>query len=139
LEGQLRQTVDRLKGLGGAVVFEDYPGVQEDEGQGEVGSDAGSINEERELIFTVRGRLIERANRLAEALDRLGSGQYADCQVCGDPIAPGHPGSRDLRGMPGCGGAEGAHRAGASGGSLTTLSGSDAIASSASPPVGRYR
>ena len=34
LQEQLAQTVDRLRGLGGAVVFEEDPGAREDEGQG---------------------------------------------------------------------------------------------------------
>jgi RNA polymerase-binding transcription factor DksA len=87
LQGQMEQTIDRLKGLGGAVAFEDYPGALGDEGQGEAGGDAVSISEERELTFGVRGRLVERANRLIEALDRLRSGEYGICQVCGGPIA----------------------------------------------------
>jgi len=71
LQGQLEQTIERLKGLGGAVVFENYPGAGQDDGEGEVGGDAVSLNEERDLTFEVRERLVERANRLAEALDRL--------------------------------------------------------------------
>ena len=35
LEQELKHTVDRLKGLGGAIAFEDDPGAREDEGQGE--------------------------------------------------------------------------------------------------------
>ena len=42
-----------------------------------------NASEERELTFTVRGRLVERANRLADALDRLRSGEYGTCQACG--------------------------------------------------------
>jgi hypothetical protein len=69
LQEQLEETIERLRGLGGAVVFEDYPGALEDDGQGDGGSDGASIGEERELAFEVRGRLVERANRLAEARD----------------------------------------------------------------------
>ncbi len=87
LRRQLQQTIDRLKSLGGAVVLDDDPGALEDDGQGE-GSDAASLNEERELSFAVRDRLVERANRLAEALDRVHSGEYGTCQDCGEPIAP---------------------------------------------------
>ena len=80
LQEQLEETIERLKGLGGAVVFEDYPGALEDDSQGDAGSDAASIGEERELAFEVRGRLVERANRLAEALDRLRFGEYGTCR-----------------------------------------------------------
>ena len=69
LEQELKHTVDRLKGLGGAIAFEDDPGAREDEGQGEAAGDAGRISEDREMTFAVRGLLVERANRLAEALD----------------------------------------------------------------------
>ena len=89
LQGQLEETLERLKGLGGAVVFEDYPGALEDDGQGDAGGDGASLSEERELAFEVRGRLVERANRLAEALDRLRFGDYGACRICGESIAPG--------------------------------------------------
>jgi DnaK suppressor protein len=95
LQGELRQTIDRLRELGGAVVFEDYPGALEAGDDGEVGGDSVSASEERELTFTVRSLLVERANRLADALDRLRSGEYGTCESCGNPIA----GAR-LRAMP---------------------------------------
>ena len=88
LQEQLAHTVDRLKGLGGAVAFEEDPGAREDEGQGEAAGDAGRISEEREMTFAVRGLLVERANRLAEALERLRSGEYGVCAVCGGAISP---------------------------------------------------
>ena len=88
LQDQLALTVDRLKGLGGAVAFEDDPGAREDEGQGEAAGDAGRISEDREMTFAVRGLLVERANRLAAALDRLRSGEYGMCEACGEPISP---------------------------------------------------
>ena len=89
LQEQLEETIERLKGQGGAVVFEDYPGALEDDGQGDAGGDGASIGGERELAFEVRGRLVERANRLAEALDRLRFGEYGTCQICGESIAAG--------------------------------------------------
>lgn len=55
----------------------------------EVGSDAVSLNEERELAFAVRGRLVERANRLPEALGRVRSGDYGICGLCGEAISAG--------------------------------------------------
>src|SRR5229473_3468975 len=59
LQERLEETIERLKGLGG------------------------------ELAFEVRGRLVERANRLAEALDRLRFGEYGTCRICGESIAAG--------------------------------------------------
>ena len=67
LQGQLEETIERLKGMGGAVVFEDYPGALEDDGQGDAGGDGASITGERELAFDVRGT----------------------CEICGESIAPG--------------------------------------------------
>ena len=40
------------------------------------------------MTFAVRGLLVERANRLAEALERLRSGEYGVCEVCGEAISP---------------------------------------------------
>ena len=95
LQSELRQTLDRLRELGGAVVFEDYPGALEAGDDGEVGGDSVNASEERELSFAFRGRLVDRANRLADALDRLRSGEYGTCEACGDRIAPAR-----LRAMP---------------------------------------
>ena len=88
LQQQLQQTVDRLRALGGAVAVEDDPGAREDQGQDEAAGDAGRISEDREMGFAMRGLLVERANRLAEALERLRSGDYGLCEECGEPIAP---------------------------------------------------
>jgi DnaK suppressor protein len=95
LQGALRQTVDRLRDTGGAVIFEDYPGALEESDQGDVGGDSVSASEAQELSFTVRDLLVERANRLAEALDRLRSGEYGICLACGRPIEAAR-----LRAMP---------------------------------------
>src|SRR5260370_27972802 len=89
LQERLEETIERLKGVGGAVAVEDYPGALEDDGEGDAGRDGASIGEERELAFEVRGRLVERATRLAEALDRLGFGEYGTCRICGESIAAG--------------------------------------------------
>jgi len=85
LQGELRETIERLKGLGGAVVFEDYPGALEEDGQGDAGGNAVSPAEERER----RGRLNYRVDRLAEAIERVRAGDYGVCEICGDPIAAG--------------------------------------------------
>ena len=89
LQGELHQTIERLKGLGGAVVFEDYPGALEEDGRGDGGGDAVSLGEERERTLEARGRLVERVNRLAQAIERVRAGDYGVCEVCGDPIAAG--------------------------------------------------
>src|SRR5690349_18258357 len=81
----LQRTIERLNGLGGAVVFEDYPGALEEDGQGDAGGNAVSPAEERER----RGRLNYRVDRLAEAIERVRAGDYGVCEICGDPIAAG--------------------------------------------------
>src|SRR5271167_3525188 len=57
--------------------------------------DVIQINEDREMNFATRSLLVERANRLAEALERLRDGEYGVCQECGETIAPAR-----LRAMP---------------------------------------
>src|SRR5690349_25097148 len=77
----LQRTIERLNGLGGALVFEDYPGALEEDGQGDAGGDAVSLGEERERTFEARHRLVSRVNRLAEALERVRAGDYGICEV----------------------------------------------------------
>src|SRR2546422_11736931 len=57
--------------------------------------DVIQVNEDREMNFATRSLLVERANRLAEALERLRGGDYGTCEEGGEPIAPARP-----RGMP---------------------------------------
>ncbi len=45
LQGELRETIECPKGLGGAVVFENYPGAPEDDGPGAAGGEAVSPGE----------------------------------------------------------------------------------------------
>ncbi len=88
LEEALHETIHRLNGLGGGVAFEDDSGAFDDDDRAEAGGDAVSVGEEREMAFTVRGRLVDRANRLAEAIDRIRAGEYGVYQRCAEPIAP---------------------------------------------------
>ena len=50
--------------------------------------DVIQVNEDREMSFATRSLLVERANRLAEALERLRDGEYGVCQECEEAIAP---------------------------------------------------
>jgi RNA polymerase-binding transcription factor DksA len=88
LHGELYHVLDRLRDLGGAVVFEDDELI-------EAGGDVVRSSEDRELSFAVRSRLVERANRLADALERVRGGQYGICEECGEAIA-----SARLRAIP---------------------------------------
>ena len=71
IERELASAMDRLRQLGGAVVIEEFPGAVGDTGPVADSVDRGQIHEEREVTLATRSRLVERANRLAEALERL--------------------------------------------------------------------
>ena len=63
--------MDRLHQLGGGVVIEEFPGAAGDTGPIADPVDRGQIHEEREVTLATRSLLVERANRLGEALERL--------------------------------------------------------------------
>ncbi|HEV8436936.1 MAG TPA: TraR/DksA family transcriptional regulator [Methylomirabilota bacterium] len=88
LESDLNQTMERIRQLGGAVVFEDYPGAVGDNTPLADEVDVIRLNEDREMSFATRSLLVERANKLATALERLREGEYGLCVECGEPIAP---------------------------------------------------
>jgi DnaK suppressor protein len=95
LEAELHSTVERLRRMGGAVVLEDYPGAAGDPGTLADEVDVVQINENREMSFATRSLLVQRANKLSEALQRLREGEYGICEMCEEPIAPAR-----LRAMP---------------------------------------
>ena len=94
LQEELQHVVGRLRDLGGAFMVDDSSGVLDDDDEvTEAG--AAPVEGEREITFSVRSRLLERANRLADALERVRSGEYGTCEVCEGAIAPAR-----LRAMP---------------------------------------
>jgi DnaK suppressor protein len=96
LERELSLTMGRLRQSGGGgVAMEDIGGGV---GEATTLADEGDVvrlNADREMSFATRSLLVERANRIAEALERLRDGEYGICQECGEPIAPAR-----LRAMP---------------------------------------
>jgi RNA polymerase-binding transcription factor DksA len=95
LERELSLTISRLRQHGaGAVALEDIGGVGEATTLADEG-DLVRLNADREMSFATRSLLVERANRLADALERLREGEYGICQECSEPIAPAR-----LRAMP---------------------------------------
>jgi DnaK suppressor protein len=89
LRDRVRQDYDeairRLRDLGIAPDVDDAasrengaPGVEE--------GDTAQANEQQEMSFATRQRLSERIKRLAGALERIESGTYGTCSVCGEPI-----------------------------------------------------
>ncbi len=88
IEKELGSVMDRLRQLGGAVVVEEFPGAIGDSGPVADPADRVQVHEEREVTLATRSLLVERANRLAEALERLRKSQYGICEECGEAISP---------------------------------------------------
>ena len=95
LESELSHTMNRIRHLGGAVALEEFPGSVGDNTPLADEVDVIRLNQDREMNFATRSLLVERANKLAEALDRLRGGEYGLCEECEEPIAPAR-----LRAMP---------------------------------------
>lgn len=95
LETELAHTMNRIRHLGGAVVVDEFPGNVGDNTPLADEVDVIRLNQDREMSFATRSLLVERANKLAEALDRLRGGEYGLCEECEEPIAPAR-----LRAMP---------------------------------------
>jgi len=88
LEQELHQAMARLRQLGGAIVIEDFPGPVGDASSLIDSVDEIQVNVDREISLATRSLLVERANNLAEALERLRNGAYGLCEECDEPIAP---------------------------------------------------
>ena len=88
LEAELNRTVERIRQMGGVATSVQTIGAVGDTSQLADEVDVIQVNEDREMIFATRSLLVERANRLAEALERLRSGDYGTCQECDEAIAP---------------------------------------------------
>ena len=105
LESELNHIVSRIRRMGGAVVFEEFPGAVGDNSPFADEVDLIQVNENREMSFATRSVLIERANKLAEALERLREGEYGTCQECERDHRAGaaarHARGHDLRPLPG--------------------------------------
>lgn len=88
LEAELNRTIERIRQMGGSVASVQMIGAVGDTTQLADEVDVIQVNEDREMNFATRSLLVERANRLAEALERLRGGEYGICQECGEAIAP---------------------------------------------------
>ncbi|MBI4169041.1 MAG: TraR/DksA C4-type zinc finger protein [Acidobacteria bacterium] len=87
LEEHLRMAVFRLRRMGGAVAVDELCGAIGDSSTLADEVDVIQANESREIGFATRELLLERVNRLSEALDRLNRGEYGTCAECGEPIS----------------------------------------------------
>ena len=88
LEAELNRTVERIRHMGGTAMSVQTMNALGDTSQLADEIDVIQINEDREMSFATRSLLVERANRLAEALERLRDGEYGVCQECDEAIAP---------------------------------------------------
>jgi DnaK suppressor protein len=88
LEAELNRTVERIRQMGGMATSVQTMNALGDTSQLADEVDVIQINEDREMSFATRSLLVERANRLAEALERLRDGAYGVCQECDEAIAP---------------------------------------------------
>lgn len=94
LERELSHTMQRIRHIGGVMTVEEHGGRGDNTPLADE-VDVIRLNEDREMSFATRSLLVERANKLAEALDRLRGGEYGVCEECGEEIAPAR-----LRAMP---------------------------------------
>lgn len=85
LERELATTAARLKQVARPDEIEDLPATL-----GSIFDDADKIqaDQAREMGLITKGRLLQRASRLAGALRRLEAGDYGLCTQCGDAIKP---------------------------------------------------
>ena len=88
LEAELSRTVERIRRMGATATSVQTMNALGDTSQLADEVDVIQINEDREMSFATRSLLVERANRLAEALERLRDGEYGVCQECDEAIAP---------------------------------------------------
>jgi DnaK suppressor protein len=86
LEQELRNATARLRQMGVADSLEELRPIAETGFADEV--DGIQVNEWREIGFATRELLVDRVNRLSNALDRLDEGSYGTCVECGEAIAP---------------------------------------------------
>ena len=88
LEAELNRTVERIRHMGGMATSVQTMNALGDTTHLADEVDVIQVNEDREMSFATRSLLVERANRLAEALERLRDGDYGVCQECDEAIAP---------------------------------------------------
>ena len=88
LEQDLKDTVGRLRQMGGSAALEELLGPQGERWSFADEVDGIQANERREIGFATRELLVERVNRITAALDRLNDGEYGTCVECSEKIAP---------------------------------------------------
>ena len=103
LDQGLTVAISRLRQQGGAAGVEERPGTIGDTCLFADEVDRIQASESREIGFVTRALVLERANRLSAALDRMNEGAYGTCAECDEPISLAtrrHAGGGDLRAVP---------------------------------------
>ena len=77
------------------MVTEEFPNATDHNSPFADLMDKVQVHEELEISVATTNLLVERANRLAAALERLREGEYGICEECGEAISPAR-----LRAMP---------------------------------------
>ena len=95
LEKDLLTAGTRLRQLGRVVAVDKRPDAIGDNSPGADELDESQSTTSREIGWTTRELLVERVNRLSDALDRLRNGSYGVCIECDKPLSPAR-----LRAMP---------------------------------------
>ena len=95
LESELNHTMHRIRYSTDDILLEELSGASGGSGFLADGVDVTCRNAEREMSFATRSLLVERARKLAQALERLNGGEYGRCEECDGIIAPAR-----LRAMP---------------------------------------
>lgn len=75
MRGEVSNILELIRRAGGGVVFEEFPGDLEDDVSMSDEADASRADEAWAASCVTQRRLIDEANRLAEALDRLRRGE----------------------------------------------------------------
>jgi DnaK suppressor protein len=88
LEAELNRTVERIRRMAGAAMSVQTLSAAGDTCQVADELDVIQVTEDRDMNFATWSLLVERANRLAAALERLRGGNYGTCEECGEAIAP---------------------------------------------------
>jgi DnaK suppressor protein len=88
LEAELNRMRERMRHMDGAATSVEAMSTVAGPSQLADEVDVSQANEVQEMAFATRRLLVERINRLAEALARLRGGNYGTCQECGAAIAP---------------------------------------------------
>ena len=95
LQSELDRTMARIRYSTGNILLDEVSGAVGANGVLADGGDVICRNADREMSFTTRSLLVERARKLGQALERLRDGDYGRCEECDEVIAPAR-----LRAMP---------------------------------------